>query len=239
MWALDTWSSSVIHQIFLELSAKYDSNATFTALICRLFGITCQDVYARLVKQIKTWQISSSCQYAGEKCSYEVRDISANFYIVESEKKNELQVKISYKQHQTRQNLHFQPFTQMRIRLFDARMWMWTCLMCNEGDRGIFSQMQSETFPPDAAKSCTPDLSGESIWFWIWQQVQLPLCAGEEEIMTKNTVKYTCNNIKYIFIREVIMVNQHFTIINTFNCEHPHYSVSYIIMGCLCNSCKS
>nr|XP_046264545.1 uncharacterized protein wu:fc46h12 [Scatophagus argus] len=37
-----------------------------------LFGISCQDVYGRLVTQIKAWQISQSCQYTGERCSYEL-----------------------------------------------------------------------------------------------------------------------------------------------------------------------
>ncbi|KAJ0039385.1 hypothetical protein NL108_015924, partial [Boleophthalmus pectinirostris] len=32
----------------------------------------CEEVYNRLVRQIKLWQISTSCLYSGEKCSYEV-----------------------------------------------------------------------------------------------------------------------------------------------------------------------
>ncbi|XP_077581211.1 uncharacterized protein LOC144202106 [Stigmatopora nigra] len=37
-----------------------------------LFGIPCQDVYGRLVEQIKAWQIQQSCLDEGEKCSYEL-----------------------------------------------------------------------------------------------------------------------------------------------------------------------
>ncbi|XP_045906796.1 uncharacterized protein wu:fc46h12 [Micropterus dolomieu] len=37
-----------------------------------LFGISCQDVYGKLVSQIKAWQIRQSCLYAGERCSYEL-----------------------------------------------------------------------------------------------------------------------------------------------------------------------
>lgn len=51
------------------------TNLTLTALLCRLFGISCSDVYGKLVSQIKAWQIRQSCLYAGETCSYEVRNI--------------------------------------------------------------------------------------------------------------------------------------------------------------------
>lgn len=44
----------------------------------RLFGISCQDVYGKILNQIKAWQIRQSCLYEGEKCSYEVRNITAN-----------------------------------------------------------------------------------------------------------------------------------------------------------------
>ncbi|XP_035526431.1 uncharacterized protein wu:fc46h12 [Morone saxatilis] len=37
-----------------------------------LFDISCQDVYEKLVSQIKAWQIRQSCLYEGEKCSYEL-----------------------------------------------------------------------------------------------------------------------------------------------------------------------
>lgn len=43
--------------------------------LCRLFGISCQDVYVKLVSQIKAWRIQQSCSYVGEKCSYEVRHV--------------------------------------------------------------------------------------------------------------------------------------------------------------------
>ncbi|XP_035761959.1 uncharacterized protein wu:fc46h12 [Neolamprologus brichardi] len=36
----------------------------------KLFGISCSNVSERLVSQIKAWQISRSCLYAGEQCSY-------------------------------------------------------------------------------------------------------------------------------------------------------------------------
>lgn len=49
----------------------------FTALLFRLFGISCSNVSERLVSQIKAWQISRSCLYAGEQCSYEVRHITS------------------------------------------------------------------------------------------------------------------------------------------------------------------
>lgn len=42
----------------------------------RLFGISCQDVYGKILNQIKAWQIRQSCLYKGEKCSYEVRNIT-------------------------------------------------------------------------------------------------------------------------------------------------------------------
>lgn len=42
----------------------------------RLFNISCQIVQGKLVNQIKAWTIRYSCWYAGEKCSYEVRNIS-------------------------------------------------------------------------------------------------------------------------------------------------------------------
>lgn len=64
------------------------TNVTFTASfcltpLCRIFGISCQDVCVRLVSQIKAWQITESCQSEGERCSYEVRNISINYRIAE------------------------------------------------------------------------------------------------------------------------------------------------------------
>ncbi|CAL9688913.1 unnamed protein product [Knipowitschia caucasica] len=44
------------------------------------FGILCEDVYNRLVRQIKLWQISTSCLYIGEKCSYEL--VSTSPYLI-------------------------------------------------------------------------------------------------------------------------------------------------------------
>ncbi|XP_075953429.1 uncharacterized protein LOC142956024 [Anarhichas minor] len=57
-------------------------NITLTALLCRLFGISCEDVTGKMVSQIKAWQIGQSCLYAGERCSYEVGNISVNSFIV-------------------------------------------------------------------------------------------------------------------------------------------------------------
>ncbi|XP_025756427.1 uncharacterized protein LOC112842960 [Oreochromis niloticus] len=37
-----------------------------------LFGISCSNVSERLVSQIRAWQISRSCLYAGEQCSYQL-----------------------------------------------------------------------------------------------------------------------------------------------------------------------
>ncbi|XP_075876988.1 uncharacterized protein LOC142884894 [Nelusetta ayraudi] len=45
-----------------------------------LFGISCQDVYVKLLTQIKAWQIRQSCFYAGEKCSYEL--VSTSPYLI-------------------------------------------------------------------------------------------------------------------------------------------------------------
>ncbi|XP_072296573.1 uncharacterized protein [Eucyclogobius newberryi] len=46
------------------------------------FGILCEDVYNRLVRQIKLWQISTSCLYSGEKCSYEL--VSTSPYLIKA-----------------------------------------------------------------------------------------------------------------------------------------------------------
>ncbi|XP_041804886.1 uncharacterized protein wu:fc46h12 [Chelmon rostratus] len=45
-----------------------------------MFGISCQDVYVKLVSQIKAWQVRESCQYAGERCSYEL--VSTSPYLI-------------------------------------------------------------------------------------------------------------------------------------------------------------
>uniref|UniRef100_A0A665TUD7 Uncharacterized protein n=1 Tax=Echeneis naucrates TaxID=173247 RepID=A0A665TUD7_ECHNA len=47
-----------------------------------LFGIPCSDVCEKLVSQIKAWQISQGCLYAGERCSYEL--VSAAAYLVQA-----------------------------------------------------------------------------------------------------------------------------------------------------------
>uniref|UniRef100_A0A3B4A2M7 Uncharacterized protein n=1 Tax=Periophthalmus magnuspinnatus TaxID=409849 RepID=A0A3B4A2M7_9GOBI len=46
------------------------------------FGILCEEVYNRLVRQIKLWQISTSCLYSGEKCSYEL--VSTSPYLIKA-----------------------------------------------------------------------------------------------------------------------------------------------------------
>ncbi|XP_050926074.1 uncharacterized protein wu:fc46h12 [Lates calcarifer] len=47
-----------------------------------LFGISCSDVYDKLVNQIKAWEIGQSCQYTGEKCSYEL--VSTAPYLIKA-----------------------------------------------------------------------------------------------------------------------------------------------------------
>ncbi|XP_049454891.1 uncharacterized protein wu:fc46h12 isoform X1 [Epinephelus fuscoguttatus] len=47
-----------------------------------LFGISCADVTEKLVNQIKEWQISQSCQYEGERCSYEL--VSTAPYVIKA-----------------------------------------------------------------------------------------------------------------------------------------------------------
>lgn len=61
-----------------------------------IFGISCDDVYGRLVNQIKAWHISQSCLYQGEKCSYELVStapylIKASHTSPKTKKNNELQ----------------------------------------------------------------------------------------------------------------------------------------------------
>ncbi|XP_037314720.2 uncharacterized protein wu:fc46h12 [Pungitius pungitius] len=47
-----------------------------------LFGISCEDVTVKLVSQIKAWQIGQSCQYEGERCSYEL--VSTAPYVIKA-----------------------------------------------------------------------------------------------------------------------------------------------------------
>ncbi|KAK5859478.1 hypothetical protein PBY51_021032 [Eleginops maclovinus] len=47
-----------------------------------MFGISCGNVTEKLVNQIKAWQIGQSCQYEGEKCSYEL--VSTAPYLVKA-----------------------------------------------------------------------------------------------------------------------------------------------------------
>ncbi|XP_040026297.2 uncharacterized protein LOC120815579 [Gasterosteus aculeatus] len=47
-----------------------------------LFGISCEDVTVKLVSQIKAWQIGQSCQYTGERCSYEL--VSTAPYVIKA-----------------------------------------------------------------------------------------------------------------------------------------------------------
>ncbi|XP_047444479.1 uncharacterized protein wu:fc46h12 [Mugil cephalus] len=47
-----------------------------------LFGISCGDVYEKLVSQIKAWQIRQSCLHAGERCSYEL--VSSEPYLIKA-----------------------------------------------------------------------------------------------------------------------------------------------------------
>lgn len=65
------WCSQTLHQP----GTGYDSHSF--VLLCRVFGISCLEVYEKLVSQIMAWQIKESCWYAGERCSYEVRNISS------------------------------------------------------------------------------------------------------------------------------------------------------------------
>ncbi|KAM8838608.1 uncharacterized protein ACB058_015286 [Synchiropus picturatus] len=48
---------------------------------CRViwaFGIPCDEVYIRVVSQIKEWQVAASCGYTGENCSYELVSAGEN-----------------------------------------------------------------------------------------------------------------------------------------------------------------
>lgn len=77
----------VFLNIKLKLLTEYHNlkkkKVTLPTLLCRLFSISCGDVTAKLVSQIKAWQIGQSCLYRGERCSYEVRNISVHSYIVQ------------------------------------------------------------------------------------------------------------------------------------------------------------
>uniref|UniRef100_A0A3Q0QTF0 Uncharacterized protein n=1 Tax=Amphilophus citrinellus TaxID=61819 RepID=A0A3Q0QTF0_AMPCI len=72
---------------FLFLSSSLILGATFSISVaertahCKikwLFGISCSNVSETLVSQIKAWQISRSCQSAGERCSYELVSSAPN-----------------------------------------------------------------------------------------------------------------------------------------------------------------
>ncbi|KAI9518526.1 hypothetical protein NQZ68_036408 [Dissostichus eleginoides] len=66
----------------LSLADTCKDQLTPTALPCRMFGISCADVTEKLVNQIKAWQIGQSCQYEGERCSYEL--VSTAPYLVKA-----------------------------------------------------------------------------------------------------------------------------------------------------------
>ncbi|XP_040000585.1 uncharacterized protein wu:fc46h12 [Xiphias gladius] len=58
------------------------ANSTAQCKVKWLFGISCSDVYGKLVSQIKAWQIRQSCLYAGETCSYEL--VLADPYLIKA-----------------------------------------------------------------------------------------------------------------------------------------------------------
>ncbi|KAK7945819.1 hypothetical protein WMY93_001547 [Mugilogobius chulae] len=65
------------------LGASLTLSVTDRPAQCKIkwtFGIMCEDVYNRLVRQIKLWQISTRCLYSGEKCSYEL--VSTSPYLI-------------------------------------------------------------------------------------------------------------------------------------------------------------
>ncbi|XP_054625540.1 uncharacterized protein wu:fc46h12 [Dunckerocampus dactyliophorus] len=47
-----------------------------------LFGIPCDNIYGKLVNQIKAWQIGQRCLNAGETCSYEL--VSTSPYLIKA-----------------------------------------------------------------------------------------------------------------------------------------------------------
>ncbi|KAG7227136.1 hypothetical protein INR49_013934 [Caranx melampygus] len=59
-----------------------DHTGTAQCKIKWLFGISCSDVYEKVVNQIKAWQIRESCLYAGERCSYEL--VSTAPYLIKA-----------------------------------------------------------------------------------------------------------------------------------------------------------
>ncbi|XP_039878188.1 uncharacterized protein wu:fc46h12 [Simochromis diagramma] len=71
-------SSSLIVGATLSISP---AERTAHCKIKWLFGISCSNVSERLVSQIKAWQISRSCLYAGEQCSYELVSSAPNLII--------------------------------------------------------------------------------------------------------------------------------------------------------------
>lgn len=79
--SITTPFSCALHRFSFPCKTNYSggvlkSGQIVTACVCRLFGVTCQDVYVKLVTQIKAWQIQESCFNAGEQCSYEVRHMT-------------------------------------------------------------------------------------------------------------------------------------------------------------------
>ncbi|KAK5888498.1 hypothetical protein CesoFtcFv8_014589 [Champsocephalus esox] len=68
--------------VALLLGATLTLSLADTCKVKWMFGISCADVTEKLVNQIKAWQIGQSCQYEGEKCSYEL--VSTAPYLVKA-----------------------------------------------------------------------------------------------------------------------------------------------------------
>ncbi|XP_068196387.1 uncharacterized protein wu:fc46h12 [Antennarius striatus] len=77
-----TASITSITSITSTSSITVETGGTSQCKVKWLFGILCQDVSVKLVNQIKTWQIGQSCQYTGERCSYEL--VSAGQYQIKA-----------------------------------------------------------------------------------------------------------------------------------------------------------
>uniref|UniRef100_A0A3B4EXL5 Uncharacterized protein n=1 Tax=Pundamilia nyererei TaxID=303518 RepID=A0A3B4EXL5_9CICH len=91
-------SSSLIVGATLSISP---AERTAHCKIKWLFGISCSNVSERLVSQIKAWQISRSCLYAGEQCSYELVSSAPNLIIAthtspRTKKVNDLQFLVEH-----------------------------------------------------------------------------------------------------------------------------------------------
>ncbi|KAJ4937156.1 hypothetical protein JOQ06_001737 [Pogonophryne albipinna] len=68
--------------VALLLGAMLTLSLADTCKVKWMFGISCADVTEKLVNQIKAWQIGQSCQYEGERCSYEL--VSTAPYLVKA-----------------------------------------------------------------------------------------------------------------------------------------------------------